>query len=149
MLHSQKPSEGRHADKYDSDWHDFTKEFLPKNYLIQDVDSIIRDRAGNFMFLEIKRNNADIKHFQRHTAAILHCVFSDVVKSNGGFIECKIKNTTKTRHKLRYHGYHLLQLSSNSFYNSSFILDGEPISKTDLIDFLSFKHPPNVAACCG
>ena len=138
MLHSQKPSEGRHADKYDSDWHDFTKEYLPDTLLIQDIDSVIRDRKGNIMFLEIKRNGAPINPFQRYTAAIVNCVFGAIVNLTGGMIVISILGK-RQRHRIKFHGFHLLQLSGDSFNNSTFKLDGKPISKTDLIDFLSFK----------
>lgn len=139
MLHSQKPSEGRHADKYDSDWHDFTKEHLPDTLFIQDVDSVIRDREGNIMFLEIKRNGAPVKPFQRITAKIIHCVFAVLLNSTGGIIRISVMGKPQ-RHRIKFHGYHLLQLSNDSFYNSTFRLDGKPISKPDLIEFLSFKE---------
>ena len=138
MLEHLKPSERSHADKYDSDWHDFTSTYLPDTLFIQDIDSVIRDKEGNIMFLEIKRFCAPLKPFQRYTAAIFYSVFNTALKASKGFITISILGK-KSRQRVKFRGYHLLQLSNSSFINSTFYLDGKEISKEELIIFLSFK----------
>jgi hypothetical protein len=125
---------------YDADFYRWTKATLntsERNLWIQDIDSLIRDRDDNLMLLEIKRRGYDPKGYQRRNMLILDelikagldALASNVTISINGYQEC---------HQVSYHGFNLLQLSGDSFFDSSFYFNGQDISSDRLADLLSF-----------
>lgn len=125
---------------YDADFYTWTKETLntsERNLWIQDIDSLIRDRDDNLMLLEIKRRDFDPKGYQRRNMLIL----DEIIKAGLNALDDSVKisvNGYIERHQVKYHGFNLLQLSGDSFFNSRFRLNGEEISSEQLAQELSF-----------
>lgn len=126
----------------DPNWAEWSARNLrdSKSYIIQDVDSIIRDSDGNCLILEIKRFKAVTSKAQKVTLNMLHMA----MKAADGKMMDFNKFGVKVKFKLRYHGVHVLQLEGDDFNVSSKYLNGRLISDEKLIDFLNFKHYRNV-----
>lgn len=122
----------------DPEWMEFTASFLPgaQNYFITDLDSIIRDRKGNFMLIELKYNGRDISTHQRSTLIIIDRLIRAGMKCTGGKVAIPGLGYDTL---VKYHGLHLLQLSGTSFKNSKIYWDRKRISQKELIGKLSFK----------
>lgn len=127
------------ADNYDTDFYQFCQNLRPSRELfIQDVDALIRDRNDNFRLLEIKRNNYNLKGYQRRNILILDALLKAGIAATGGRIELTLPAGQKEVHNVKFHGYNVLKLSGNSFDNSGFNFDDKEVSKQGLIDILNF-----------
>lgn len=132
----------RHKDltHYDADFYRWTKATLntsEKDLWIQDIDSLIRDRDDNLMLLEIKRRDYNPKGYQRRNMLILDQIIKAGLNALGDNVTISIGGKTE-RHQVNYQGFNLLQLSGDSFFDSSFKFNGQDISSDDLAKLLSF-----------
>ena len=122
----------------DPNWCEWSARHLrdSKNYIIQDIDAVIRDSYGNLLILEIKRFKAVRSKAQIVTLKMIDNAFRSVDGRTMDFNYLGIN----ARFKLRYHGVHVLSLEGDDFHVSSKYLNGKLISDEKLIDFLNFKH---------
>lgn len=144
-MENVKTYTGKSLKYYDGDFYRWTIERNlgePLDLYMCDVDVLIRDRRGNLRCLEIKRNGFDPKPYQERNIAILDTIIREWVYMTGGELEIEIGGRIE-RHNITYHGYNVLRLSNESFFTSTFTLDGEPITGEELGDLLRF-HCANV-----
>ena len=129
-------------EHYDADFYIWTMGKLGEctNLWIQDIDALVRDRQGNIMLLEIKRRDYMPKPYQARNMALIDEILKAGIDQLGGEVKIKIDGKIET-HSITYHGFKLLQLSGDSFQNSTFTVDQKPISKENLIKFLKFEDP--------
>lgn len=121
-------------DKY---LHQWTLSNLPdaKNFYVNDIDLIIRNRTGCLMIIEVKRYMAKPSTVQSFTYQILdHCF----IKSNGDRITLQGRDKPVS-FQLKYQGYHLLQFEKTTFEDGRVYFDNKEVTEKDLIDILSFK----------
>ena len=120
-------------------WMEFTATHLPdaENFWITDVDTILRDRNGNMMLLELKYHGRDVTPQQRSTLLLLDQIIKAGLACLGGPVNVP---GLKFPVKVNYQGVHLLQLSNNDFETGTILWDRKEITKEQLIDKLSFKE---------
>ena len=124
----------------DQDWKKWTFENLPnKDYYVTDIDSMPRDKAGNFSLIEIKRQNAVPSMAQQVSYSILEKVIQAGVQALNNKVDIDIYGTNYVL-PINFTGCHLLQLSNSTFENSELTFDGVKMSEQELIDILSFKR---------
>jgi len=111
---------------------------LEPDYWVMDADAVIRDREGNIMMLEIKRNNYKPKPHQVRTMKIIDQVFKFFMENSDGTVTIEIDGR-KEVHPVNWAGYNLLQLSGTSFFDSDFRWNGELVTTEELIRKLSFE----------
>lgn len=136
-----KTYSGKRLEHYDADFYRWTmaQELAsPHDLYMSDIDSLIRDRAGNIRLLEIKRLNYEPKPYQARNMAILDALLRAGAEALAGKVEIEI-NGRRERHHVTYHGFNLLQLSGESFFDSEFTLDGEAMNASQLSQQLNFK----------
>lgn len=142
MEQHSKTYTGKSLKYYDGDFYRWTIERNlgePLDLYMCDVDAMIRDRRGNLRLLEIKRNDFDPKPYQARNIAILDTIIRQWQDITGGDLEIEIGGRIE-RHNITYHGYNVLRLSNASFFDSTFTLDGDPITGGDLADLLRFHY---------
>lgn len=126
----------------DAVWMEFTGTHLPdaEHYWLTDIDTVIRDRNGNMMLLELKYNGRDISPQQRSTLLLLDQLIKAGVKNLSGSV-----NVPGLKYPIQVHyaGAHLLQLSGTDFENSTFTWDRKPVTKDELIRKLTFGDVPH------
>lgn len=131
----------QYTNNYDNDFLAFSEKELPGaySYWVMDCDlMLVRARGGALMFLELKRNGYECKTSQARTIAIINELMSAGVKTRKGKV--RIKEAGKFRkYPIEWKGYNVLQLSNDSFENSTFIWNGKPISRENLILLLSME----------
>lgn len=140
-MENVKTYTGKSLKYYDGDFYRWTIERNlgePLDLYMCDVDVLIRDRRGNLRLVEIKRNGFDPKPYQERNIAILDTIIREWQDMTGGEIEIEIGGRIE-RHNIEYHGYNVLRLSNESFFTSTFTLDGEPITGEELADLLRFN----------
>jgi len=141
-MSEQKQYTGKNLKYYDGDFYAWTIDQAladARDLYICDVDAMVRDRRGNLRLLEIKRNDFDPKPYQARNIAILDTIIRQWQDITGGDLEIEIGGRIE-RHNITYHGYNVLRLSNASFFDSTFTLDGEPITGGDLADLLRFHY---------
>lgn len=126
----------------DAVWMEFTGSYLPnaEHYWLTDIDTVIRDRNGNMMLVELKYNGRDITPQQRSTLLLLDQLIKAGVTHLRGCVDVP---GLKFPVRVNYTGVHLLQLSSTDFETSTFTWDRQEISKEELIRKLSFEDEEN------
>lgn len=119
-------------DSYLLDW---TSANLPdsENYFITDLDMVIRDRSGNMLILEVKRNGSNLRTHQSITFQII----DQALKNLGPAVNISISGYTFSL-PVNYHGLHVLTFERTTFENGSIFLDGTPTTEDQLQKFLSF-----------
>jgi hypothetical protein len=140
-MSEQKQYTGKNLKYYDGDFYTWTIDQAladARDLYICDVDAVVRDRRGNLRLLEIKRNDFDPKPYQERNIAILDAIIRQWQDITGGELEIEIGGRIE-RHTIAYHGFNVLRLSNESFYTSTFTLDGEPITGEALADLLRFN----------
>lgn len=136
-----KTYSGKRLEHYDADFYRWTmaqKLASPHDLYMSDIDAMIRDRAGNIRLLEIKRLNYEPKPYQARNMALLDAILKAGIEALAGKVEIEI-NGRRERHSITYHGFNLLQVSGESFFNSEFTLDGEAMNASQLSQQLKFK----------
>ena len=132
---------GKYLAAYDADFYRWTmaqKLASPHDLYMSDIDAMIRDRAGNIRLLEIKRLNYEPKPYQARNMALLDAILKAGIEALAGRVEIEI-NGRRERHSVTYHGFNLLQLSGESFFDSEFTLDGSAMDASQLSQQLNFK----------
>lgn len=141
-----KTYSGKYLAAYDGDFYRWTiSQALasPLDLYMSDIDAFIRDRAGNIRLLEIKRRNYEPKPYQARNMALLDTILKAGIEALGGKVEIEI-NGRRERHEITYHGFNLLQLSGDSFFNSEFTFDGETMDASAIGDLLKFSAPTHI-----
>lgn len=133
MISNEKPRQ-RTNFVPDAYFYDFCTSNLPsaKDFWITDIDLFIRDRNNNFMFIEKKCKNGLPTRCQEISYHWLHAF---VLNSNGRSLELPTHNVNNWQ----YYGYHLLQLEGTTFEDGKIFFDNIEITKTELIDIMSFR----------
>ncbi|MEM6320641.1 MAG: hypothetical protein AAF960_23430 [Bacteroidota bacterium] len=126
------------ADPYMILW---TAEHLPnkKSFFISDLDLIIRDARNDkehIMLIEIKRYMGKVAVCQQSTFDVLHKLINAGLHALKNQVRCK----NGISHKIKYHGFHLLQFERSSFEDGKVYFDGKEVSEQQLINVLSFKR---------
>lgn len=119
----------------------FTSENLPSGkdgFYITDIDGVIRDKKGNLMLIEKKCRNQKSSTCQNITLQVLNYLLELGYRACSGKVPISIDGQAKII-PIHYHGTHLLQLSHNDFEDSIFKFDGRLVSRSELIDIMSFK----------
>lgn len=131
----------KYLANYDADFYNWTidQNFSKRDLYIQDTDAVIRDRKDNLMLLEIKRRNYSPKPYQKRNMKIIDAIMRAGIAALGGNVGITIDGQNE-HHNVTYHGYKLLQLSGDSFYNSDFTLNGQQITSDQLADAISFGN---------
>jgi len=132
---------GKALEHYDRDFYEWTIDHSigdPRDLWISDLDAMVRDRDNNFQLIEIKRNNYVPKPYQLRNMKILDEIFKYFMHHTNGEVRIQV-NGRKEKHKVKYYGFNLLQLSGPSFFESTFHWNGQEISSQALKELLSFK----------
>ena len=132
-------SPNKALQNYDADFYHWTTRLLGNcsDFWIQDVDALLRTRDGDMMMLELKRYDYEPKPYQGRNMALLDEILKAGIEALGGKVKINYNGRIET-HEIRWHGFKLLQLSGQTFDNSTFTLDGQSISTEDLVRLLSF-----------
>ena len=75
--------------------------------------------------------------------ALLDAILKAGIEALAGRVEIEI-NGRRERHSVTYHGFNLLQLSGDSFFNSEFTFDGETMDASAIGDLLKFSAPTHI-----
>lgn len=126
----------------DGDFMDWCGKNLPSpiSYYITDFDSIIRNRKGCIITMEIKRKMSSLKPAQAITQGLIDSLLT---QANGKKISVTpYGKDSSIDITIDYKGYYLVQLSSTNFTNSDFYINGVKVTEQRLIEILSFKDFP-------
>jgi hypothetical protein len=106
----------------------------PKSFWITDLDLVLRDRAGNFMIVEVKRRLADLTHNQRTTIAVVDKLIKAGVEATGGQV-------TANGHTMdvSFKGSHLLQFENTTAEDGRIFWDREEVTLEELARIMSFQ----------
>jgi hypothetical protein len=122
----------------DKKWKEWTLENLPssKNYWVTDIDSFIRSRNGCFVIIEIKRQNAEVRTWQRLSL----CIIADLLhKSEGETIQPSEINGLEFPIKIKHFcGIQEIVFEKTWFDDGKVFLNGKESSEEEIIYHLKF-----------
>ena len=126
---------------YDAEFLQFCQAHLPSeiNFWVNDLDMFaIRQRAGDMMFLELKKNGYAPKPNQVRGFKIIDALMRAGQRALGGWVTISI-NDKEEHHRVNYRGFFLVTLTGATFDASDIYWGAELISKDELIKRLSFQ----------
>jgi len=123
----------------DKDFKLWTLDNLPLDgYFVTDIDAAFRNVQGDLLLMEKKCFNAKPSETQYITMQMIHKLCVAGAKALNNRVTVKLSNGRTISIPVYFHGVHLLQLSGDTFGNSTLMLDNRPISEQRLIEYLSF-----------
>ena len=129
----------------DSDWKEWSANNLTSakdGLYIVDVDAVLRRRMPNgvnaIKLIEKKCQNAAPAMHQEITMKLINELLAAGAKALGNVVTIHLQTGTY-QIPISYTGFDLLQLSNNTFSDSSFKINGVNYSNEELIKFLSLE----------
>jgi hypothetical protein len=146
-MRGEEESWAKHPDTFtakDADFKKWTHNNLTSSkdgLIISDLDAVIRKRTksglNKIALLEVKRRNSTMPTAQEISLKILSKLLFAGCKALDNKVSIEINGETWTI-PVEFTGFHLLQLSADTFANSTYTLDGKNVTATELIDRLNF-----------
>lgn len=120
----------------DAYWLEWTSTHLPDRigFFITDIDTLVRDKDNNTMFLEIKRKGRKCAGHQKNSFSLIHRTFMDGLEKNNNRPEVHGNTWTVT-----YYGFHLLTFENTTFENGRVYWNGKEVTEAEVIKRLSFQ----------
>lgn len=121
------------CDRYLYNW---TNRNLPdkKLFFVTDIDMVLRNREGDLMLVEVKRQKAEPSPSQRRTLKVLDRLIKDGLRFNNGEISIDGHEMP-----INYHGLHLLQFERSTFEDGKVFFDREEVSEEKLVSILKLS----------
>ena len=135
----QYTTKGTHF--YNADFLEFCKTYLPGevDFWINDIDTfILRNRTGEIMLLEIKKNGYRPKPNQVRGFKIIDALMRAGQDATGGRVTISVDSKPE-RYRVNYRGFFLLTLSGTNIKESKLYWGAKEVTMDELADLLSFN----------
>ena len=138
---------------FHKEWHQFKYTNLRSGedgYYVGDVDSMFmglcdlegafhHDLDGNLLLLERKCYLQEPRQNQRRLFYMLDYALRQTYNERNQPVRIRLGSGEWKTVNVTYHGYHLLQFKTTKIADGELFLDHQPITVSQLVDFLHFK----------